>query len=170
MFRPLIGWATAWSFDRLRLWLEDGVDPATSLRQTVVHEISRVAAAFIWIYQGLVPKLLFANADETTMLQAAGVASEHAATILNAVGLAEVTFGLVLLITRRTKPLFVLTALLMVIAVINVALRSPSYLTAAFNPVSLNMGMIALCAIGILSGRDLPSASRCRRKQTDRTG
>ena len=22
LFRPLIGWATAWSFDRLRLWLE----------------------------------------------------------------------------------------------------------------------------------------------------
>ena len=22
-FRPLLGWATAWSFDRLRLWLEE---------------------------------------------------------------------------------------------------------------------------------------------------
>lgn len=31
VFKPLIGWATAWSFDRLRLWLEDGVDPAVSL-------------------------------------------------------------------------------------------------------------------------------------------
>ena len=27
IFRPLIGWATAWSFDRLRLWLEQGVRP-----------------------------------------------------------------------------------------------------------------------------------------------
>ncbi|MFC3500566.1 SRPBCC family protein [Micromonospora krabiensis] len=26
-FRPLFGWATAWSFDRLRLWLEHGVPP-----------------------------------------------------------------------------------------------------------------------------------------------
>ena len=25
--RPLIGWATAWSFDRLRIWLETGVPP-----------------------------------------------------------------------------------------------------------------------------------------------
>src|SRR6476469_5962648 len=31
-FRPLMGWATAWSFDRLRLWLERGVDPALSQR------------------------------------------------------------------------------------------------------------------------------------------
>ncbi|MFI2431057.1 hypothetical protein [Streptomyces sp. NPDC018693] len=27
VFRPLMGWATAWSFDRLRLWLERGVTP-----------------------------------------------------------------------------------------------------------------------------------------------
>jgi hypothetical protein len=27
VFRPLLGWATAWSFDRLRLWLERGIDP-----------------------------------------------------------------------------------------------------------------------------------------------
>lgn len=26
-FRPLFGWATAWSFDRLRLWLETGTAP-----------------------------------------------------------------------------------------------------------------------------------------------
>ena len=25
--RPLLGWATAWSFDRLRRWLEDGAEP-----------------------------------------------------------------------------------------------------------------------------------------------
>jgi len=25
--RPLLGWATAWSFDRLRIWLEDGPAP-----------------------------------------------------------------------------------------------------------------------------------------------
>ena len=36
-FQRLMGWATAWSFDRLRLWLEDGVDPAQAMRQTLVH-------------------------------------------------------------------------------------------------------------------------------------
>jgi len=25
--RPLLGWATAWSFDRLRIWLEGGAEP-----------------------------------------------------------------------------------------------------------------------------------------------
>ncbi|MBM7502887.1 hypothetical protein JOD46_000344 [Agromyces aurantiacus] len=27
MVRPLLGWATAWSFDRLRIWLEGGPEP-----------------------------------------------------------------------------------------------------------------------------------------------
>src|SRR5262249_38204563 len=30
-FRPLIGWATAWSFDRLRLWVERRLDPRRAL-------------------------------------------------------------------------------------------------------------------------------------------
>ncbi|MGW3559394.1 hypothetical protein ACWDNT_18800 [Streptomyces sp. NPDC000963] len=30
LFRPLMGWATAWSFDRLRLWCEHGTAPERS--------------------------------------------------------------------------------------------------------------------------------------------
>ena len=32
LFRPLLGWATAWSFDRLRIWLEEDVEPERSRR------------------------------------------------------------------------------------------------------------------------------------------
>jgi hypothetical protein len=44
-----------WSFDRLRLWLEQGVDPAQAMRQTLVHSVARVGLALIFAYQGLVP-------------------------------------------------------------------------------------------------------------------
>jgi hypothetical protein len=33
VFRPLLGWATAWSFDRLRLWLEQGIQPDVARRR-----------------------------------------------------------------------------------------------------------------------------------------
>lgn len=33
VFRPLMGWATAWSFDRLRLWLEQGIEPEAARRR-----------------------------------------------------------------------------------------------------------------------------------------
>jgi hypothetical protein len=32
-FRRMLGWATAWSFDRLRLWLEDGIEPEVARRR-----------------------------------------------------------------------------------------------------------------------------------------
>lgn len=47
VFRPLIGWATAWSFDRLRLWIEQGVDPTLALRRALVHAGIRAAVAAI---------------------------------------------------------------------------------------------------------------------------
>lgn len=44
MFRPLMGWATAWSFDRLRLWCEHGVSPARSLAHAVAEATVRLLA------------------------------------------------------------------------------------------------------------------------------
>ena len=43
IFRPLIGWATAWSFDRLRLWLERGTPPEHSLRRALLDVALRSA-------------------------------------------------------------------------------------------------------------------------------
>lgn len=45
--RPLLGWATAWSFDRLRLWADDGVPPETALRRGVADAALRAAAVVV---------------------------------------------------------------------------------------------------------------------------
>lgn len=42
LFRPLMGWATAWSFDRLRLWLEHGISPEASLRTALAEAAARL--------------------------------------------------------------------------------------------------------------------------------
>jgi hypothetical protein len=44
LFRPLMGWATAWSFDRLRLWLERGISPGQALRRTLAEILVRTLA------------------------------------------------------------------------------------------------------------------------------
>ncbi|MDQ0988521.1 hypothetical protein [Streptomyces sp. V2I9] len=41
VFRPLMGWATAWSFDRLRLWCEREVGPARSLAYALAEVVAR---------------------------------------------------------------------------------------------------------------------------------
>lgn len=42
VFRPMFGWATAWSFDRLRLWLEHGVPPRRALRSALIELAARI--------------------------------------------------------------------------------------------------------------------------------
>jgi hypothetical protein len=42
-FRPFFGWATAWSFDRLRIWLEHGVTPERSRNQALAELAGRLA-------------------------------------------------------------------------------------------------------------------------------
>jgi uncharacterized membrane protein len=167
IFRPMLGWATAWSFDRLRLWLEKNRDPAESLRRSLSYGVSRVAVAFAWIYHGLFPKLLFTHHDEIDLLLASGFPPRYAGTAVMIVGFAEVAFGLLLLVAWKARSLFVLTIALMIAALLPVAVTSPQYLVAAFNPVTLNALIVALSTIGLLSARDLPSAGRCRRTREE---
>jgi hypothetical protein len=158
-FRPLIGWATAWSFDRLRLWVEKGVPPGISMRLASIHAVARLGIAFIWMWQGLVPKLLFASADEKAMIAGAGLPL----SLLPVIGVLELVFSIAILGLWRWRSLFLWNILLMTVALIAVALQSPAYFAAAFNPVSLNIGMISLSIAGYLSAVELPSASRCIR-------
>ena len=51
VIRPLLGWATAISFDRLRLWAESDVDPKQSRNRWIIDATARsaglLAAAFL---------------------------------------------------------------------------------------------------------------------------
>jgi hypothetical protein len=89
IFRPLMGWATAWSFDRLRLWIDRAIRPEASLRMSLIHALARFGIAFIWIWQGLVPKLALPNAGEKTMLSAAGLPQ----SMLPVIGALELAIG-----------------------------------------------------------------------------
>ncbi|MFE8910608.1 hypothetical protein [Streptomyces globisporus] len=63
VFRPLMGWATAWSFDRLRLWCERDISPARSLAHALAEVPARlllVAAALPFGPAAVVPAALAA--------------------------------------------------------------------------------------------------------------
>ena len=167
VFRPIMGWATAWSFDRLRLWIEKGIDPAVSLQRTLIHLVARASLAFVWLYQGVVPKLLHQHADELAMVQQAGISETMAPLVVTIVGWCEVIFGLVMVVLPQRWH-FLVTIILMIGATISVVINSPHYLAAAFNPISLNVLMMAVAAIGLFVSRDLPSARRCLRKPPEK--
>lgn len=164
IFRPLIGWATAWSFDRLRLWLEQGVTPEQAIRQWLIHAISRLALAAIFIYHGLIPKLLTRNVDELAMVRDAGLAAGVAGSAVTALGILELSFAAALLVAwNRRWPLFVCLAL-MLLATAAVGMNSPRYFGAAFNPLTLNLAVVCLAGIDLLVVASIPSAARCLRR------
>jgi hypothetical protein len=164
IFRPLIGWATAWSFDRLRLWVEQEVAPEQAIRQWLIHTISRVALAAVFIYHGLIPKLFTRNVDEIAMLLDAGLAAGVAGSVVTALGILELSFAVALLVAwHRRWPLFV-CLVLMLLATATVGMNSPRYFSAAFNPFTLNLAVACLASIDLLVVGSIPSAARCLRR------
>lgn len=163
-FRPLIGWATAWSFDRLRLWLERGIDPGTSARLALVHGLARVGLAAIFAWHGLVPKLLGPDALERSMMAAAGMPADLVIGALRVIGAAEIVFAIGLLLSWHRAALAWVALAFSVLATAVTALASPAVVGAAFTPVTLNLGLGLLAAIDLLTLDGIPSAGRCRRR------
>lgn len=127
-------------------------------RVRLMHIIARVTVGFVWIYHGIVPKLVFQHADELAILHQAGVDEASAPAMVNWIGAAEVVIGLWVLIGFPSPRWpFLMTIVFGVGTTIGVMIQSPAFLIAAFNPMSLNVMLIALSCIGLLS---MPTADR----------
>src|SRR5688572_43295 len=72
-FRPFIGWGTAWSFDALKRWLEEGQHPKISKCLYFVFLVSNFLIALTWLYHGIVPKMMYMETGELEMLTASGM-------------------------------------------------------------------------------------------------
>ncbi|WP_413287313.1 hypothetical protein [Bacillus mojavensis] len=65
LFRPLMGWATAWSFDSLRLWIEQNKHPKQLIRYAFVYMLTCLFFSLFWFYHG------FADRETNNMARAA---------------------------------------------------------------------------------------------------
>jgi uncharacterized membrane protein YphA (DoxX/SURF4 family) len=160
-FRPWIGWATAWSFDRLRLWLEKGQLPESSFAIWMSFLAARFGLAAMWIYQGTVPKLIGGGA-ETAIMEGAGVPAPAVAVVV--VGVAEIILGLVILLMSRVRWPYLVTSLLMVPLTVAALTSQPSLFGLPFNPFALNVLALALGIVGYQTQPLVPRASNCLRK------
>jgi len=127
---------------------------APSASQTPVvriRHVSSLTVAGIWLYQGLVPKLLGPHPDEVAMSIAFGIPQHLQAPVSYTAGAGEVLLGLlILLLPHRAWPQIlsaVSTAALLAFVVIYV----PHFLAGAFNPVVMNMASIALSMVALLA-------------------
>lgn len=164
-FRPLMGWATAWSFDRLRLWLERSIDPAGAFRNFVIHGLVRVILAVVFIYQGLVPKLLVHSPLELAMLRQMGIPASQTHSWLTVTALAEILLGVALIVFGRSRLLVAFVPILMLAMTTIVLVVQPGLLASAFSPLVLNLAVATLAVIDLLMDpTTIPTASRCLRQ------
>ena len=119
----------------------------------LVHRLSRITVAFVWIYHGLAPKILGPHQDEINLAVAHGLPADQLSLWLNAAGIAEVLFGIVFLIAWTSRWPFVVSIVILAMLLVDVAVVAPQYLVATFNPVSVNISVIVLSIIGFITAR-----------------
>lgn len=124
--------------------------------------VARLTLALVFIWHGLVPKILWLSADEVAMISAHGLPA-HAlfepAVLAALAGVAEVVLGLLLLALPRQRWPVLLAAAALVLLLLDVVWLSPHLLIQAFNPLTTNLAALALCAVVWMTQSPAPPAS-----------
>jgi hypothetical protein len=110
--------------------------------------ISRIALAFSWIYQGAVPKLVCRSSGELELLGHVIPVYEWACKAVGWMGAAEIVFGMILLFTGRLR-VFWFNIVALVSLLFYVLIFEPYLFAEPFNPLTLNVSLIALSLIAI---------------------
>ncbi|MFC4766096.1 DoxX-like family protein [Effusibacillus consociatus] len=164
MFRPLMRWATAWSFDRLRLWLEKGILPELSFILWMISIISKTALGFVWIWEGLVPKILFPSPEEIEMVNRTGLAWWEASSFIPFLGVWEILLGLALIAGVFPRLTAGVSLVLLLFFSLVVPWVEPELLYNPFGAITKNAGLIACSIVVLLIQKWIPSAKRCNLK------
>ncbi|WP_339427554.1 MULTISPECIES: DoxX-like family protein [unclassified Pseudomonas] len=110
-----------------------------------INWIARGGLAFMFAYQGLVPKLLWLSDGERTMFQAHGI--EQVQLFATLAGVGEIALALWIVLSPRNPWPIAVAATTLIGLLVDVAVVSPALLREAFNPMSLNVAGLALCAV-----------------------
>lgn len=164
IFRPLMIWATAWSFDCLKIWIEKGIHPKQAIRGQLTVLLSNIALGLVWIYQGLIPKLLFRDTGELEILKKSGLFIGNEKMVLTFIGWIEILFGLVILFAPK-KSVHIINIIALLMLSTAAIFSNAIIFTFPFNPFSLNISLITISIIAILNFGSLPKASNCITKQ-----
>jgi hypothetical protein len=119
--------------------------PPTSQRTLLTASI---ALGVIWIYQGIVPKILFPDTGELEMFKTFGLFQGYEGTIVALIGVVEVVFGLIILFIRR-KFIHIINMVALLFLAGGAMVSKPIVYVFPFNPFTLTLAMIALSLISI---------------------
>ncbi|MHA3053407.1 DoxX-like family protein [Acinetobacter sp. ANC 4640] len=116
--------------------------------QTTQHLIQYSLAA-LWIYQGLIPKILFQSAGEIQIWQSIGFEPTLTKICVALSGLIEILFGSAFLLRHKSRIVHQLNIVGLAGLLLLIAMTDPSQLSSAFNPVVMNSAMIILSIVAL---------------------
>jgi hypothetical protein len=111
--------------------------------------ICRAALAFSWVYQGAVPKIACRSQGEIELLGHLIPVYQWVCSAIVWIGAAEIVFGLILLFTALSW-VFLLNILALSGLTFYVLLFEREMFTLPFNPLTLNLSLIALSLIALI--------------------
>lgn len=111
-----------------------------------INFISRVGLGFLFIYHGLVPKIIWLSPTEVELssVHPFGLPVEWVPPLA---GVLETLLGLSILFFRKSLISVYLAAIALALLLLFVAIVKPTLLVEAFNPVSTNLLGLTLCYI-----------------------
>lgn len=111
---------------------------------THVSLVSRVLLGFLFIYYGLVPKILWLSAVEVHLVSTSGlgVPAKIASPLVDIV---EIVLGCAIIFLNKSKtPVYIAVATLLLL-LLSVAVTGPMYSIGAFNPITTNILGLGFC-------------------------
>ncbi len=113
-----------------------------------VRIICRLALGVVWLYEGLVPKLLFVRQDQIELVERSGLFIGTPEFFLQLLGVGQVVCGLWLLTGFAERIAVFIATTGMVILIVLVARANPAMLTDPYGALIKDLCLIA-CAFAV---------------------
>ncbi|HSH39210.1 MAG TPA: DoxX-like family protein [Chthoniobacterales bacterium] len=117
----------------------------------------RIALGLVWLYEGVVPKLLFPRAGQTELVRQSGLSFGAPEVTLQVMGIAQALVGIWLLSGIAERAAAAFATAWMCVLIILVASGKPDMLTDPFGALAKDMCLVA-CAYAVWALSPLNSA------------
>lgn len=114
------------------------------MRQLTPLLCARFVLAFMWIYQGLVPKLIRVAPVELEITAQLGFSVNTTYLLIKLVGLLEVLFGVLVFFAYRNIVVLIVNLVALLSLVVMALVLTPHIMLAAFNPIITNLPYLVL--------------------------
>lgn len=140
--------------------MENPVPKMLSEKLRLVYWVANITIALTWIYHGIIPKLLYMETGELSMVTASGMFEGNETTLVYAVGVLEIIFGMMFLFLGRLKLMHWLNiGALVALGIAACVIKNDIY-SYPFNPATTAFGVIGLSIVVLTIRGYLPARSK----------